>query len=114
MGVNPRQEAVVELLKDDYILLVVSLHHTPRFLVVLHALDPQLVALVSELGAETEELTHVVELVGREFELLANDSQQVDLLKWRWRMQSELEKFLVQRWYIEAISVVVHHHVSLV
>lgn len=60
MVLDPRQEPLVHLLKQQNILDIVRLHSIPGILVFVHALDPQLKAFVRHLLPQSQSTTNIV------------------------------------------------------
>lgn len=60
MVLDPRQEPLVHLLKQQNILDIVRLHSIPGILVFVHALDPQLKAFVRYLLSQSQSTTNIV------------------------------------------------------
>lgn len=60
MVLDPRQEPLVYLLKQQNILDIVRLHSIPGILVFVHALDPQLKAFVRHLLSQSQSTTNIV------------------------------------------------------
>ena len=77
---DPRQESIVELLKQEYVLFVVDLHRPLVFTIPGFYSSPQIHTLVVCLGAQAQLLTHKVQLVGYELELLTHGAVQVNAL----------------------------------
>ena len=77
---NPWLQTKVELLKQEYILFVVDLHSPLVFTIPSFYSRPQIHTLVVCLGAQAQLLTHEVQLVGYELELLAHGAVQVNAL----------------------------------
>lgn len=114
MVLNPGQEPLVEILGEDHVATVVKLHPLPRFRIPFHALHPQLVSLVGHLATDPELLRNMVQLVGREPELLLDDLQKVDLLDWSRRGKPRQKEFPVQVGKVELGAVVMYDHISFV
>ena len=77
---NPRLQSQIELLKQEYVLFVVGLHGPLIFLVTCLYSRPQIHTLVVCLGTETQLLTHKIQLVGYELELLTHGTVQINAL----------------------------------
>jgi len=60
MVLDPRQEPLVHLLKQQNILDIVRLHSIPGILVFVHALDPQLKAFVRHLLSQSQSTANIV------------------------------------------------------
>jgi len=77
---NPRQESIVQLLQQKYILLVVCSHDLSRSFISCLYCRPQVHALVVYLGTQSQLLAHEVQLVRRKPELPLDRAVQVDTL----------------------------------
>ena len=64
----PDLKLIVNFLKQHNILLIVLLHSSPGIEVAAHTLLPETKAFVSDLAANIQKVTQVIELVTIQFE----------------------------------------------
>ena len=86
---------------------VVLLHLRPCFLFASHTPCPQFVALVPDLGTQTQSLCDVVQLVAGKAKAFLRCLQQVNLLVRSRRLHEVTDELFVQRRHVELGTVVV-------
>jgi hypothetical protein len=111
---DPRQEPLVELLKQDYIHPIVLLHDALCLGASLLYLVPQVHALVVYLSPQPKLLTNEVELVASPPELTLDCLVEIDVVEGGWWAQSVLDELLVESWDVKPLSVVGDYDVGFV
>ncbi|WP_241838887.1 MULTISPECIES: hypothetical protein [unclassified Streptomyces] len=114
MASDPRKQSIVKLLSDHNVLHVVGLHLLPCLEVAGHALDPELMTRVGDLVIQAKGLSHVIQLVGGEPEILLDDLQKVDLSIGGRRRKTCLNELPIQVGNVKPGPVEVNYSISLV
>jgi hypothetical protein len=113
MFIDPRQELMIETLKQSNVILVVLFHQLPRIRIFIHTTDPEFEGSTGLL-TKTKLLRDKVQLVRSEPELILGYLQQIYLLvRGGWVKTSQYELLIKSR-NIKGSSVEMNHYISIV